>query len=435
VSGQLTDLPISPLTGRVFQALDARLEHDVDRPIALALSGGGDSLALLDLAGAWARVRGRHLLALTVDHGLNPDSPDWSRRAQAAARAAGADWRELCWRGPRPTTGLPAAARQARHRLLAEAARAAGARVILTGHTADDVAEGDWMRAEGSTLGTLRAWSPSPIWPAGRGLMLLRPLLDQGRQDLRDHLTARGLTWIEDPANADDRFLRSRARAALAAAADRPGPVPTSTAPPPPSSIQTTAEGVVVIRNVSARVLAAAAVCVGGGDRPPRGERLRRLVDQAADGRPFVATLGGATVHGAGDGVVLTRNAGEYARRPTPPLALTPGVIAVWDGRFEITAQADGLCIMPAAGRLAALPREDRAWLKTLHSRARGGLPVLIRDDGSDPVLAWRRAEVRCLVGPRLAQALDQTPHERDLDPAPNGATPGNALSSFPNIH
>ncbi|MBN8530161.1 MAG: PP-loop family protein, partial [Caulobacterales bacterium] len=87
------------MTGRVFQALDARLEHDVDRPIALALSGGGDSLALLDLAAAWARVRRRHLLALTVDHGLNPDSPDWSRRAQAAACAAGADWRELCWRG------------------------------------------------------------------------------------------------------------------------------------------------------------------------------------------------------------------------------------------------------------------------------------------------------------------------------------------------
>lgn len=434
MSGQLTDLPIGPLTGRVFQALDARLEHDVDRPIALALSGGGDSLALLDLAAAWARVRRRHLLALTVDHGLNPDSPDWSRRAQAAACAAGADWRELCWRGPRPATGLPAAARQARHRLLAEAARAAGARVILTGHTADDAAEGDWMRAEGSTLGTLRACSPSPVWPEGRGLMLLRPLLDHRRQDLRDHLTARGLTWIEDPANVDDRFLRSRARAALAGT-DRPGVVPIWKAPPPPSSIQTTAEGLVVVRDASARILAAAAVCAGGGDRPPRGERLRRLVDQAADGRPFVATLGGATVHGAGDDVVLVRNAGEYARRPTPPLALTPGVVAVWDGRFEIMVQTDGLHVAPAAGRLAALPHDDRAWLKTLHPRARGGLPVLIRDDGSDPVLAWRRAEVRCLVGPRLAQALDQTPHERDLDPAPNGATPGNALSSFLNIH
>jgi tRNA(Ile)-lysidine synthase len=431
VSGQLTGL----LTERVFRALDARLERDVDRPIALALSGGGDSMALLDLARAWAGARGRRLLALTVDHGLNPDSPDWSRRAQAAARAMGADWRGLSWDRAKPTTGLPAAARQARHRLLAEAARAAGARVILTGHTADDGIEGDWMRAEGSTLGALRAWSPSPAWPKGRGLMLLRPLLGETRQALRDHLTARGLDWIEDPANADPRFARGRARAALATTRDRPPPVPASKAVPSPSSVQATAEGLVVVRNASARVLAAAAVCVGGGDRPPRGDRLRRLVDLAADGRPFIATLGGAAVHGSGDAVVLVRNAGEYARRPTPPLALTPGVATVWDGRFEITTQTDGFRVAPAAGRMAALPRADRAGLKTLHPGVRGGLPVLIRDDGSDPVLAWRRAEVRCLVGPRLAQSLDQTPHESDLDPAPNGATPGNALSSFPNIH
>lgn len=435
MSGQLTGL----LTERVFRALDARLERDVDRPVALALSGGGDSMALLDLARAWAGARGRRLLALTVDHGLNPDSPDWSRRAQAAARAMGADWRGLPWDGAKPTTGLPAAARQARHRLLAEAARAAGARVILTGHTADDGIEGDWMRAEGSTLGALRAWSPSPVWPQGRGLMLLRPLLGETRQALRDHLTARGLDWIEDPANADLRFARGRARAALAAARERAPSAPASQAVPPPSSIQSTAGGLIVVRGASVRVLAAAAVCAGGGDRPPRGERLGRLIDRVESGGPFTATLGGATIHGAGHGaggeMVLVRNAGEYARRPTPPLALTPGVAAVWDGRFEITVHDAGFCVAPAAGRMAALPRADRAGLKTLHPGVRGGLPVLIRDDGSDPVLAWGRAEVRCLVGPRLAQALDQTPHERDLDPAPNGATPGNTLSSFPNIH
>ena len=431
MSGQLT----GPLIGRVFRALDARLERDTDRPVALALSGGGDSMAMLDLARAWAGARGRRLLALSVDHGLNPDSPDWSRQAQAAARAAGADWRGLSWDGPKPTTGLPAAARQARHRLLAEAARAAGARVILTGHTADDVAEGDWMRAEGSTLGELRDWSPSPVWSQGRGLMLLRPLLGETRQALREHLTARGLDWIEDPANADPRFGRSRARAALAAGTGGAHPVPATTPAPPPPSIQTTAEGLVVVRGASARVLAAAAVCAGGSERPPRGARLKRLVDLAENGAPFTATLGGAAIHGVSGETILVRNVGEYARRPTPPQALTPGVATVWDGRFEITVRDVGFRVVPATGRSAALSRADRAWLKTLPAGVRGGLPVLIRDDGGDPVLAGRAAEVRCLVGPRLAQALDQTPHETDLDPAPNGATPGNALSSFPNIH
>ena len=204
------------LTDRAFATLDRRLRRDDDRPVAVALSGGGDSVALLRLAAAWAGERGRPLLALTVDHRLNPRSGDWTRFARDAARAAGADWRGLVWDGDKPTTGLTAAARSARHRLLAEAARSAGARVILFAHTADDVAEADLMRAEGSTLGRVRTWSPSPIWPEGRGQMLLRPLLNERREALRVWLTGQGADWIEDPANTDPRFGRSRARRALA---------------------------------------------------------------------------------------------------------------------------------------------------------------------------------------------------------------------------
>ncbi|MBN9478633.1 MAG: hypothetical protein J0I52_00200, partial [Bordetella sp.] len=189
---------MSDLAGRVFTRLDGRLNHAGSEPVALALSGGGDSLALLDLAAAWARARGRRLLALTVDHDLNPDSAAWTRFAAEAARAAGADWRGLIWIDARGGPGVPARARAARHALLAEAARETGARVILTGHTADDVAEGDWMRAEGAMLGRLREASPSPVWPEGRGLLLLRPVLGETRETLRAHLRARGLTWLED---------------------------------------------------------------------------------------------------------------------------------------------------------------------------------------------------------------------------------------------
>jgi tRNA(Ile)-lysidine synthase len=169
----------------------------------------------LRLAADWARANGRRLLALTVDHGLTPDSSAWTTFAERAARAAGADWRGLCWTGPRPATGLSAAARSARHRLIADAAREAGARVILLAHTADDIAEGEVMRAGGSTLGLLRDWSPSPVWPEGRGLMLFRPMLGAGRREVRDWLAGQGANWIDDPGNEDPRFARSRARQAL----------------------------------------------------------------------------------------------------------------------------------------------------------------------------------------------------------------------------
>src|SRR5690606_1233676 len=176
---------------RVRERLTARLEPHAPHPLALALSGGGDSIALLRLAADWARGQGRRLLALTVDHGLSPASTGWAATAGEAARCVGADWRGLSWTGPRPATGLPAAARAARHRLIADAARAAGARVILFAHTADDVAEAAAMRAAGSSTPSPRAWSPSPVWPDGRGLFVLRPLLELGRAELRRWLAER----------------------------------------------------------------------------------------------------------------------------------------------------------------------------------------------------------------------------------------------------
>ena len=71
------------------------------------------------------------------------------------------------------------------------------------GHTASDLAEAAAMRAEGSTTPSPREWAPSPAWPEGRGVFLLRPMLHLARGEIRAWLAARGQTWIEDPANAD----------------------------------------------------------------------------------------------------------------------------------------------------------------------------------------------------------------------------------------
>jgi tRNA(Ile)-lysidine synthase len=422
--------------------------------VALALSGGGDSVALLAVAADWARDHGRRLLALTVDHGLSPDSAGWTAFARDAARAAGADWRGLSWEGPKPAAGLPAAARAARHRLIAQAARESRARVVLFAHTAGDVAEGELMRAEGSTLGRLRDWSPSPAWPEGRGLMLLRPMLDVERRELRDWLGGQGTDWIDDPANEDPKYARSRARASLLPLGEggaqrrmrvgwgevgrqppltlsrrndrfalvRPSPLPMG-------------EGVLELhRAVDGPTLAAALVCAGGGDRPPRGERLDRVLHRLKSGEAFTATLCGARIEAAADQVLVTREPGEFARRPVPPRPLAPGVETVWDGRWALTVAEPGWRVAPAAGRMAALSKADRARLNALPPAARGGQPVLIRNDPDAPVLAGTAARTRSLVEERLALALDRMTHETDLEPRAHGATPRNHLFSGADI-
>jgi tRNA(Ile)-lysidine synthase len=450
------------LDQRVADRLSSRLEAHVRHPVALALSGGGDSVALLHLAAGWARAHGRRLLALTVDHGLNADSARWSAFAERTAREAGADWLGLAWTGPKPATGLSAAARMARHRLIADAARDAGARVVLFAHTADDIAEGEVMRAEGSTLGRLRDWAPSPAWPEGRGLMLLRPLLDVRRAALRDWLQGRGAGWIDDPANEDMRYARSRARQMLNRLPKGEGGTRPARAewedeglrrqgaqPPKPLTLSRQDDSYAAVRSsppplgegtlkldraVDGFTLAATLVCVGGGDRLPRGDRLTDVMARLQSGEAFIATLCGARVEALDDQVIVMREAGEFRRRPPPPLQLAPGVETVWDGRWAIRVDEPGWAVVPVAGRMATLAEADRAILRALPAPARGAVPVLIRNDPGAAVLAGTGAKARSLVGERLALALDRMTHEKDLAPRNDGAKPWNHLFSSADI-
>ncbi len=307
--------------------------------------------------------------------------------------------------------------------------------MILFAHTADDVAEAELMRTEGSTLGRLRDWSPSPVWPEGRGLKLLRPMLDVSRRDLRGWLAGQGLGWIDDPANDDFRFARPRARRTLSAtgqgSVQPPPPCPASPGPFPTAVHQ----GVFIAdRVISAHALAVLLVCAGGGDRPPRGDRLDRILTRLRAGETFTATLCGARLEAAAGRVLVVREAGEFVRRPLTRLTLTPGIEAVWDGRWAFAAAEPGWSVVPAAGRLATLSRSDRAVLDALPPAARAAWPVLIRDAATAPVLAAPAVSARSLVEERLALALDRMTHESQLGPRTHGALPRNHLFSGADI-
>jgi len=187
-------------------------------PGALAVSGGGDSLALMTLAAEWAQRHGRAApTVLTVDHGLQLGSTGDAHHVAARARAIGLEAHILCWQGPKPSSDIEAAARVARYDLLGAWCCTHNVSGLYLAHTLDDQAETFLLRlARGSGLDGLAAMRelsalPSLVW---NSVILVRPLLGERRETLRRFLESRGEKWLDDPMNRDPRFARTRLRSA-----------------------------------------------------------------------------------------------------------------------------------------------------------------------------------------------------------------------------
>ncbi|SJM33389.1 tRNA lysidine(34) synthetase TilS [Mesorhizobium delmotii] len=370
-----------------------------------AVSGGSDSTALLLLLKDHLdrTAPATKLLAVTIDHGLRPGS---AAEAQAVARLCaerGIAHRTLVWSGRKPSTGLPAAAREARYRLLAEAAQAEGIGLILTGHTADDQAEtvlmrrvrGYGAREEGRGLAgmapaTLYDWR---IWIA-------RPLLGTRRAALRDVLRRANVGWAEDPTNEDEAFERPRIRAALAdsnnaqrvedavalaarAAVEREqlghraAALIRGFASSPADGLIRLDPGFATAGDEPAAVYALRILLatVGGAAFLPDKARSEALLDRLR-AAPFCATLSRT--------VVDARRAGIFLRRETrnlPPAA--PAVDnALWDGRRRIKLgdESGALLIAPlGAARAAKLATAEDGTPPSLVRAALAAEPVLWR--------------------------------------------------------
>lgn len=419
-------LPARAFIQDKFPDFAARL--DGDGPIGVAVSGGGDSVALLYALAVWNK---RPLEVFCVDHGLNPLSPQWTQSVADHAARVGAGFTALYWQGEKPATGLSAAARLARHRLLAVAAREKGVSVLCLAHTADDIAEAQAMRAQGSNVGAPKTWAPSPVWPEGHDVFLYRPFLDVRREALRDYLRGLEVTWIDDPANDSPHSLRARTRKYLR---EKPLVAQASEAEPPLAAAQWQAllhlpetfgpSGMIAFnaeafdalpRETALKRLATAAVCAGGGDKLPGRDKVEGLLENLTSVRPL--NLAGARIARRNDVITFCREAGDIGRNRPASCSLNGTEAAVWDGRFLVRSSQAGEIV--ASGRVRGdLNEADRAWLLTLPADLRGTQPAFVPAAQKDnqnkclltnPALrqnAYKAIMTRCLVGSRLRAAL-----------------------------
>lgn len=184
--------------------------------LAVAVSGGADSLAATLLAREWVQRRGGKLLALTVDHGLRPASRQEAEEVHTVLTSKGVPHKILTWRGEKPTSRLQERAREARLALLIKECQSENIQHLIMGHHRNDVEETRLMRlVRGSTLMGLAGISAKR---SVGGVTILRPLLNVPKAALKDYLQCQNVPWCEDPSNEREIFARVRMRKALAQA-------------------------------------------------------------------------------------------------------------------------------------------------------------------------------------------------------------------------
>ena len=390
------------LTQHFADQMGAMLGPNFPTDIGLAVSGGGDSMVMMQLAADWARVFGIRLWVATVDHGLRPESAAEAEMVKAEATEMGLPHTTLNWTGWNGRGNLQDAARQVRIDLLSS--WRGNCRHVLMGHTQDDQAETVIMRlARGSGVEGLAAirqrreirssatqiqlgkgeMSPEgPPWPedAGDTWEVLRPLLNVGRAQLRHYAKTLRVPFVDDPSNDDPAYARVRARkliaemdvdqATLAATATRMSRATEALQrrafdvasqlllddPRLPGCVILDRDGFAKIEiDTQLRLLAGALQYVASAAYRPRSEPLEAALDTVLSGG--VATLGGVVLTAQGARIFV-------AREPNALSGISAQIDpdALWDQRWLISGDVVTGMQVRALGEagLLAVPYEIR---------------------------------------------------------------------------
>lgn len=434
--------------------------RDVRLPVAVAVSGGADSTALMHLVAGWAKSGGSAaalpagiapVLVITVDHGLRAESAEEAAWVGREAQRLGLVHIVLRWTGPKPRTKIQETARSARYALVCDyigREPLPEPRQVLLAHHLDDQAETVLMRlARGSGvdgLSGMREMEPR-IWlrlahpVEERTIILQRPLLSVPKSRLEATLAAAGAEWLEDPSNTDVRFERIRVRTAvrerdalgltaekLALSARRLA----SARGALEAAQHQLARAAVDLHNgawasidaerlaeappeLVLRLLQSVIGAFGGQREPPGRSQLENLVERLWSHGAAAETMGGTVIVPArkpaksgprrAPFVSIYR---EPGRRQLPQVPLQPGQGLFWDRRFYLSRASehhDAIRVEPLGqAGFARLKREFPSIAAiSLPSAAAASLPSFWAGDQLIAVACLSSVEPR-LLGPEI---------------------------------
>lgn len=370
--------------------------------LAVGVSGGADSMALVLSAYVWAAARSGRVVALTVDHGLRPEAAKEAKAVGKWLDAHGIEHHVLQWRpNPMPTSGLQDKARTVRRGMMLDWCRREGVLHLLLGHHRRDQAETVVMRRDRADAGP--GLAGMPLVSEARDARIVRPFIEIDPDALRYSLEKTGQPWIEDPSNRDRRYERVRVRAGLphdltAVIADAALAADIRTEKEreltaifaahaichPGGPIAFPLKSLLMLEaDVLASLIGHAIRTVAGLEYLPRRRSLSGLAERILAKGFKSATLGGCRLKIKQGRLYVFRELSCIA----PPLPLSTGVWVLWDRRIRFS-----LCATAASGdyRIDVFGREgDRArkarqqldFIDDWPAEARYSMPALFRND------------------------------------------------------
>lgn len=332
--------------------------------LGLAVSGGPDSLAMMLIVARWAAElpSAPRLVVYTLDHGLRHEAAEEAAMVAREAARLGLACRVLRWAGPHPASGVQAAARRARYRLIGQAMRADGVSTLLTAHHADDQAETVLMRmAHGSGLAGLAGIA---AFSEIEGIAVFRPFLGVPGAELRNVLEGSGMVPARDPGNIDPTYERVRWRAELPRLAGlgldagrigelarRLGEAESVLARLADEAFSagivqdvTGAHGfsrrwfAALAPAIATRVLQAALNRSGGGHKGRELQAVEALRDRLSGPGPIGESLHACLIKSTSDRVSVMR---EPGRGMPAPMEIEASMTQVWDNRFVVKNGGD----------------------------------------------------------------------------------------------
>lgn len=343
--------------------------------VAVACSGGGDSMALTLITHEWAKAHGAEIIAVTVDHGLREESGKEALQVGKWLANLGIAHCILKWEGNKPSSNLQENARKARYQLLTDFCKQHAVDNLLIAHTLDDQAETFLLRLRrGSGVDGLSAMS---CRSAKNGVNIIRPLLGIRKNALLDYLKNRNQCYVSDPSNENLAYDRIKIRkfmpqlagigisaeklANTAASMERARQYLRKAADDFITDNCTVFDdGYAILRNlpeppeIALRVLARMLMGIGCHEVRPRLESLERL--HLALNKPDFrgATVAGCKLQFAGGraGILIMREPAAVAG----PVLIAAGETIIWD-RFEVSLKTS-----PCNLQVSALTQQG--WLE-----------------------------------------------------------------------